>query len=102
TFHDRWVAQLKSRAASASERTGVAVVVTASPYGFSAEIGTAPESTSITELASPSTSRSSRATRKCWWNGAYVRSSTTVPVLGGPASSAYGVATISPVARTSP
>ena len=32
-----------------------------------------------TVLSLPSTSISSRATRKCWWNGAYVRSSTSVP-----------------------
>ena len=33
-----------------------------------------------TVLSVPSTSRSSRATRKCWWKGAYVRSSTSVPL----------------------
>ena len=38
---------------------------------------------------------------KCWWNGAYVRLSTTVPVRGGSAPSAYGVVTMIPVARTS-
>ena len=70
TFQARWVSHLKSRADSLSEAIVVAWVVSARPYGFSGEIGGATESTSTTVLSSPSMSRSSLATRKCWWNGA--------------------------------
>ena len=37
---------------------------------------------------------------KCWWIGAYVRASTTVP-YGGGSPSGNGVVTMIPVARTS-
>ena len=76
-------------------------VVSASPYGLSGPIGGATESTSSTVFAAPSMSRSSLATMKCWWNGAYVRSSTTVPYADRSSTFASGVVTIRPVARTS-
>ena len=70
TFQPRWVSQLKSRADSDSDAIGVALVVSASPYGLAGPIGSACESTSTTVLVRPSMSMSSRATRKCWWYGA--------------------------------
>jgi primary-amine oxidase len=70
------------------------------PSGLSGPFGSRASSTSTRRLRGPSTSRSSRATRKCWWNGAYVRSSTRVP-YGGCSPSGKLVVTMIPVARTS-
>ena len=95
----RWVAQQTSWRPSASVRSGTVRVVSASPCGLSGPIGGCAVSTMTTVLSGPSTSMSSRATMKCWWIGAYVDTSTTVPYGGG--SPANGVVTMIPVARTS-
>ena len=100
TFHARCVAKSTSCMPSCSVRSGTLRTTTDSPYGLSGPIGSAYDSVMNTVLSGPSTSRSSRATRKCWWKGAYVRSSTSVP-LGFGCPGASGVVTMMPVARTS-
>ncbi len=70
TFQPRCFSKLKSRADCDSDSMTVDSVTTSSPYGLSGPTGSARESLSTTLLDWPSTSRSSRATRKCWWNGA--------------------------------
>ncbi len=70
TFHARWVAKLTSCLPSLSVRSATLRTTSDSPYGLSGPIGSAYDSVMYTVLSVPSTSRSSRATRKCWWNGA--------------------------------
>ena len=68
TFHARWVAQLASNPPSVV--SGSSRWTNARPYGLSGPIGGWVVSVCTTVFGSPSTSRSSRATMKCWWIGA--------------------------------
>ncbi|SHS51672.1 Uncharacterised protein [Mycobacteroides abscessus subsp. abscessus] len=67
TFQARWVSQQKSCLPSDSVRSGVLRCRSESPYGFSGPIGSISVSVAYTVFSVPSTSRSSLATRKCWW-----------------------------------
>ena len=80
TFHTRAAFAFASRPLDRSLATRVARARNPFLYTFRGSFTSSiTTSTSSTVFALPSTAMSSRATKWCWWHGAYTRGATTVP-----------------------